>query len=130
MNEISLAFGLAASLFLGACQEGNPGLPKEVGDNGSVVVQYRQDGTPIRCWELPTITILVWSGNPIIHWTDAAGTTVNLGPPYSFAWVANGRWTDGYKQLGLTRETCRRLNHRVYSIEQGAYVPTKEDSED
>lgn len=130
MKRVGLFFGLITPLFLGGCQEESPNLSKEVSDNGSVVVQYRQDGMPIRCWELPTVTVLVWSGNPIIHWTDEAGCTVSLAPPYSFVWVGNGRWNDGYKQLGLTREVCRRLNHRVYSLEQGTYVPTKEDSED
>lgn len=78
-----------------------------------LVVQYRNDGTPISCWRLETTSISNEDHSDGIYWVDGkSGNLVHISGWYNRVQVERRQWDHAAKNLGIELAQC---NEGVYT---------------
>ena len=77
-----------------------------------IIVQYRNDGTPINCWMLRNTAIDNEHGTDGIYWQEPSGHLVHISGWYNRVQVTGGDFKGAAKQLNVNYDSCT----------EGAYI--------
>lgn len=78
-----------------------------------IVVQYKNDGTPINCWKLKNTAIDNETNSDGIYWKDPhSSNLVHISGWYNRVQVVDGDWGSAAKSLNVKEDICN----------DGAYV--------
>lgn len=73
-----------------------------------IVVQYRYDGTPMKCWRLPQTSVTNEPESDGIYWKNPAGHLVHISGWYNRVQVDHGDWKGAADSLDIDLlETCQ-----------------------
>ena len=72
-----------------------------------LVVQYRMDGTPLRCWKLKNTSISNESASDGIYWVNPNGNLTHISGWYNRVQVVSGDlWDHAARDLNVDLSTC------------------------
>lgn len=71
-----------------------------------IVVQYRNDGTPINCWKLTDVGITNEENSDGIFWRDPAGHLVHTSGWLNRVQVNNGDYAAAAHTIGVDERAC------------------------
>lgn len=72
-----------------------------------LVVTYKMDGTPFRCWRLKNVSLTDEQGGGI-YWEGRDGNLVHLGGWYNRVQVNGTNWESAAGHMGVELDSCER----------------------
>lgn len=89
-----------------------------------IVVELTEAGAKLyRCWELTNTTITSEESSDGIYWKDSStGNLIHVSGSYDYVQVKNNNWADAFRQLNLSRESCKLIRSRQYDVKSGIYL--------
>lgn len=97
------------------------GCSAEMGGADWVVIQADAYGRPFRCWPLRNVSIGNEEHSDGIWWQDSIVNLVHISGFYNRVQVQNGNWSEAYRSLGLTSETCQAVATEMYDVGTRTY---------
>lgn len=83
-----------------------------------IVVQYNLSGKPFRCWSLANTSIANEEASDGIYWVSPHANLVHISGLYNRIQIENGRWQEGYEEVGLSKELCDQIQHKKFVLEE------------
>lgn len=77
----------------------------EVAGADWLIVQYKYDGTSLRCWKLPNTSVANEENSDGVYWKSPDGHLIHLSGWYSRVQVAGGNFDGAAREIGV--EGCK-----------------------
>lgn len=71
-----------------------------------IIVQYRNDGTPMNCWKLKNVGVANETGTDGIYWQAPGGHLVHLSGWYNRVQVSGGNFKEAAMSVGVDESRC------------------------
>lgn len=88
-----------------APQAAAPQPPPQIYKQDWILLVLGQDGTPVRCWELPETELVAQDG--WVLWRDIkSGSVIRISGSYVSVQVPNKKWDEAFAYMGMERNVC------------------------
>jgi hypothetical protein len=71
-----------------------------------IIVQYKMDGSVLRCWKMTNVGVVNEPSSDGIYWKGSSGHLVHISGWYNRVQVRNGDWAGAAKDLGVDLALC------------------------
>ncbi len=72
-----------------------------------IVVQYKMDGVPLNCWQMPSTSIDNEQGSDGIYWQSPDGHLVHISGHYNRVQVKGGDYAGAAEHIGVDLKRCK-----------------------